>query len=183
MSVYLTELKANIALVKTLDENIEALKKLAKNMLEQEPPTIGMTAHYANENRHKEGSVSHPTEYLALYDPSEQVAKIYEEIRRLMFQKQRVLCWINIAKTALNFLSDRERIIVELRAFEELSWENVAFEYEDRTGESISDKTCNKVYMRALNRIEPFFKYSSTEKPVSITLPSLDPEGTKKITE
>lgn len=168
MSVYLKELKANIELVKTIDKNIESLKTLADDM-QRNSSSIGLTAHYGEESRHKEGYVSSMTEHVALYDASEQIAEIMAEIRKLMIARQRVLCWIDIAKTALNFLSERERIIVELREFEELTWENIAFEYEERTGKKISDKTCNKIYWKAMNRMEPFFRPQQMQNSEAIS--------------
>lgn len=166
MSVYLKELKANIALVKTIDENIATLKELAEDM-QHYKPDIGMTVRYDRE-KVQSSSITSPVEIAAMYDPTKDVAEIFAEIRSLMIRRQRVMFRIDVAKTALNFLSDRERIIVELREFQEMTWENIAFEYEDQTGHSISDKTCNKVYWKAIRRIEPFFQYRQIDTEASI---------------
>lgn len=162
MSKYLFDLKANQARVAVLDRNIEELKKLAKTM-QTVKPDIGMTVRYGEEKCHAEGTHSDPTAGAALYDPSEQISEIFAEIRKLMIERQRVIGWINIANAALSFLPEDQRMIVQLRAIEGMKWEELSFEYEDRTGHSLSVKSCRKYYYIALETMQPFFR--RTDEP------------------
>lgn len=157
MSKYLSEMKANKARLAVLDQNIAELEKLAR-MLQNVKPDRGLTAHYCDENRHAEGGHSDPTAALAMYDPIEDVSEVYAEIRKLMIERQRIIGWINIANAALSFLPEKKRIVVELRAIEGMTWEDVSFEYEIRTGHALSDKSCRSNFYSAMETIQPFFR-------------------------
>lgn len=168
MSIYLRELNANKARVKAIDRAIAEFKQLANDIKNFRPEQRMTTSYDGMSVFSNTGTHSDPTAWFASYSvPYEDLEVIYAEIRKLMIERQKVTGWINLAEAALEFLPEKQRIIVVMRAIEGRTWEDIAFEYCDRTGQTISDKTCCKRYHQALRAIDPFFR-KNEDPPISI---------------
>lgn len=151
--------QANKARVAVLNREIERMRVVLKE-LSGDVQADGMTVRYGREKIGKTGSHTDPTGEIAVRDePSKAVQELMHDIKRATLERTRLQGRIENVQAALDFLDQRERTVVELRVFRALSWIDVSFEYEDQTGHSISDKTCQKVFGRALKRIEPFFEF------------------------
>ena len=150
----LTNLNANRARIAVLDAQIPRLKALA-HQLENDVSIRGVT--FGEEYRHAEGGHSDPTGRAAVQPLPEDVQQLYQDIRSMIIERQRVAIWVDLAEQALAFLSDRQRIIVQARAVDGLAWDGVIDAVYDQTGDLISDKTCRANYNRAIEKISPFF--------------------------
>ena len=150
----LTNLNANRARIAVLDAQIPRLKALA-NQLENDVSIRGVT--FGEEYRHAEGSQSDPTGRAAVQPLPEDVQQLYQDIRSMIIERQSVTVWVELAEQALAFLPDRQRVIVQARAIDGLSWEGVVDALYDQTGELLTDKSCRANYKRAMEKIKPFF--------------------------
>lgn len=152
----LRDLNAYRARVAVLDHQIPKLRALAAKM--QEDVSIP-TARYGDPAGyiHASGSHSNPTQRRALCDLPEDVAELLEDIRRLTIERHRTAARIELVEQALAFLPENERIIVELRAVEGMSWFDVVDAVLERTECLITERTARARYDRACVKIEPFF--------------------------
>lgn len=150
----LTNLNANRARIAVLDAQIPRLKTLA-HQLENDVSIRGVI--FGEEYRHAEGGHSDPTGRAAVQPLPEDVQQLYQDIRSMIIERQRVAVWVELAEQALAFLPERQRVIVQARAVDGLSWEGVVDALYDQTGELLTDKSCRVNYKRAMEKIEPFF--------------------------
>ena len=150
----LTNLNANRARIAVLDAQIPRLKALA-HRLENDVSIRGVTL--GEEYRHAEGGHSDPTGRAAVQPLPEDVQQLYQDIRSMIIERQRVTIWVELAEQALAFLPDRQRVIVQARAVDGLSWEGVVDALYDQTGQLSTDKSCRANYKRAMEKIQPFF--------------------------
>lgn len=150
----LTNLNANRARVAVLDVQISRLKTLAQQ-LEKDVSIRGVT--FGEEYRHAEGGHSDPTGRAAIQSLPEDVQQLHQDIRSMIIERQRVSVWVELAEQALAFLPERQRVIVQARAVDGLSWEGVVDVLYDQTGELLTDKSCRANYKRAMEKIAPFF--------------------------
>lgn len=145
----------NRARIAALDGEIIRLKELAKQ-LEKDVSFRG-TALYGEENRHAEGWYSDPTGRAAVQDLPEDVRQLYEDIRRMTIERNRTAAWVALADQALAILPRIEKLVVELRAIDGLSWADVGDEVYERTERDYSEVALRNIFKRALNKIRPFF--------------------------
>ena len=155
--IELTNLNANRARVAVLDKQIPRLRNLADKL--QSDVSLPVPRYGDDTGSiHATGSHTDPTQRHALCDLPDDVRQLLEDIRRLTIERHRTAAWVEMAETALAFLPDRERQIVELRAVEGLSWFDVVDALYDRTGDLIGERTARRTYERACNKIAPFFQ-------------------------
>ena len=150
----LINLNANRARIAVLDTQIPRLKALA-HQLKNDVSIRGVTL--GEEYLHAEGGHSDPTGRAAVQPLSEDVQQLYQDIRSMIIERQRVAVWVELAEQALAFLPERQSVIVQARAVDGLSWEGVVDALYDQTGELLTDKSCRANYKRAMEKIEPFF--------------------------
>lgn len=150
----LTNLNANRARIAVLDTQIRRLKALA-HQLENDVSIRGVT--FGEKCRHAEGGHSDPTGRAAVQPLPEDVQQLYQDIRSMIIERQRVAVWVELAEQALAFLPERQRIIVQARIVDGLSWEGVVDALYDQTGQLLSDKSCRANFKRAIAKIKPFF--------------------------
>ena len=151
----LIDYKANCARAKFLDYEIPRLQKLAKQLEKDVSWYSGVV--YGEENRHAEGSHSDPTGREAVRDIPEDVRQLYEDICALIIEQNRTALWIALAEQVLAFLPEKQRIIVELRAVEGLTWADVGDEIFERTGRDYTERALRYQYKSAMEKINPFF--------------------------
>lgn len=153
----LVNLNANRARVAVLDKQIPQLQKLAAKLQNDVAITV---RHYDGDDAcgiHATGSHGDPTMRRAMCDLPGDVAQLLEDIRQLTIERHRTAARIDMAESALAFLSERERLVVELRSVEGMSWADVVDAVYDRTGDMIGEKTVRRTYDRACVKIAPFF--------------------------
>lgn len=154
----LTNLNVNRARVAVLDREISKLRNLAEKLQKDtylETSRLGdPTAHIHSEGGHADTTARQGVRE----DIHNDVKQLLNDICALTIERHRTATWIEIAESALAFLPDRERQIVELRAVEGLSWFDVVDALYDRTGDLIGERTARRTYERACNKIAPFFQ-------------------------
>lgn len=155
------EYKVNRAKIAALEGEIEKLQLLAKQ-LEGDVGFRGV-ALYGEESRHSEGGHSDLTALEALREVPDDVRQLYDDIRILTIEKGRAAARVAIVERALDMLTDKQRIVVELRAIDGLSWEDVADGFLDRTEHEYTTRTLRTLFSNALTTINPFFRSEPIE--------------------
>lgn len=146
---------ANRARLSVLDVQIKRLQALAKQL---ECDVSYGVAVYGEEYRHAEGGRADPTERDAVRSLPEDVQQLLGDIRELTIERERTRTNVELVEQALGFLEDRDRAIVEYRAVEHMSWTKVADELCVRLDLLLTERSCRSIYLRALEKIGPFFR-------------------------
>ena len=160
-------LNANRTRVAILDAQIAKLKTLTDKMKKDVPvytSRFGDSTAYI----HSTGSHSDPTEYSALTEMPDDVSELLNDIRRMTIERHRTAARIDLAEQALAFLPERERLIVQFRTVDSMSWEDVVDALYEQTGTLICDKTARHTYDRGCEKIAPFFSAGDTMNEVSL---------------
>ena len=148
-------LNVNRARLKVIDQELPKLRALAKSL--QNDVSLP-TVRFDDDTGSIHGSRhADPTARQAAQEMPDDVRELLDDIRAMTIERHRIASWIEIAESALALLTERERLIVKLRAVEQLSWMDVADEVYDRTGHMIIEKTCRRTFARAMDKIAPFF--------------------------
>lgn len=150
---HLTDYKVNRARIDALDVEIKRLQALAQQL--EKDVSFQATVTYGE--RHAEGWHSDPTGRAAVRGLPEDVRQLYEDIRGLIIERGRTASLVALADQALAFLPEKQRIVVQLRAVEGMSWADVGDEIFERVGHDYTEAALRRQYKSALAKIEPFF--------------------------
>lgn len=162
----LLNLKANKVRIATLTVEIQKLRNIAK-LLENDI-NINTTARYdPMAGYRKQGThgdmIGNTALDRAMGNPTDELKCLLVDINIMTMELYRTQAWVQLAESALNFLPERERAIVNYRAVEQFSWEMIADALSDEYGIILSLSSIRHIYNRATEKIKPFFVVDSMD--------------------